>query len=227
LLASWGVAAEAIDVEATPAAWAELARLGIPAVPAVVVGDQAVHGWNPAAVAALLGVAYDAGPRLAPGELARRLDRVLAAAERAMRQVPPQHLGMTHPGRGRPVRQLGYHVFRLSLAFRDAMRERRLPKAWLDEAAPPELADGPAIAAYGGRVRGELAAHFARPDAWAGTVETYYGPQTGPELLERTVWHAAQHVRQLAALLERIGVRPEDPLTPADYAGLPLPAEIW
>jgi len=227
LLASWGVGFEAVDVAATPAAWDTLRGLGVPAVPAVVVGERAVHGWNPKAVAALVGVAYEGGPALSPAALVARLDTVLAAGQRAMRQVPPEHLGMMHPGRDRPVRQLGFHVFRLSLAFHEAMEARRLPKAWLDEDAPAELRDGPAIAAYGDRVRAELAAHFARPGAWDGVVETYYGPQTGHELLERTVWHAAQHVRQLYAFLERMGVTPEAPLTAADYAGLPIPKELW
>jgi hypothetical protein len=220
LLASWGVTFDAVDVEATPAARQTLAGLGVPAVPAVVVGERAVHGWNPKAVAELVGVPYAGGPALAPPELARRLDVVLAAAQRAMRQIPPEHLEMKHPGRDRPVRQLGFHVFRLSLAFAESMRARRLPKAWLDEDATPALADGPAIAGYGDRVRAELAAHFAGPGAWDGVVETYYGPQSGHEVLERTVWHAAQHVRQLYAFLERMGVTP-------DYAGLPLPKELW
>lgn len=227
MLASWGVGVEAIDVEATPGAKAELARLGIPAVPAVVVGARAAHGWNPRALAELVGVPYAERPRLAPGELARRLDRILEKAARAMRQVPREHLEMTHPGRDRSVRQLGYHVFRLSLACRDALRERRLPKTWLDEPAPPELADGAAIAAYGERVRGEVAAWLARPGAADGEVETYYGPQTGHELLERTTWHAAQHVRQLHAFLGRMGLAPEAPLTEEDLRDLPLPADLW
>ncbi len=227
MLASWGVAFEAIDVEATPGAKADLARLGVPAVPAVVAGGRAVHGWNPKGVAELLGVPHAEQARLAPDELGRRLDRILAKAARAMRQVPREHLEMTHPGRDRSVRQLGYHVLRLSLAFRDAIQERRLPKAWLDEQAPPELADGAAIAAYGERVRAELAAWLGRPGVSDAVVETYYGPQTGHELLERTVWHAAQHVRQLHAFLGRMGVRPEAPLTDDDLRGLPLPADLW
>jgi len=73
-----------------------------------------------------------------PAELAERMDVVLAATQRALRQVPAEHLGMKYPGRDRTVRQLGFHVFRLSLAFREAMEARRLPKAWLDEDAPAE-----------------------------------------------------------------------------------------
>jgi hypothetical protein len=227
LLSSWGVPFEGVDVEAVPSARAELDRLGIPLVPAVAVGDRAVHGWNPKAVAELVGVHYAEPTRLTPAELAARLDRVLAAAQRAMRQVPTERLDMTWPGRDRSVRQLGYHLFRLSLAFRDAMTERRLPEAWLQEAAPDTLADGPAVAAYGQTVRDRLAEWFRRPGASAGEVLTYYGAQAGHELLERTTWHAAQHLRQIYAFLERMGVTPDAPLTDADWRGLPLPREVW
>lgn len=227
MLSSWDVPFEAIDVEATPTARADLARFGIEHVPAVVVGDRAVQGWNPRGVADVVGVAYAEPGGLAPAELGRRLDRILKAAQRALRQVPPEHLGMRWPGRDRPVRQLGYHLFRLSHAFPQAMAERRLPKAWLDEEAPPDLTDGAAIACYGDAVRRELAAWLARPGAWDGVVETYYGPQPGAELLERTVWHAAQHLRQLYAFLDRMGVAATSPLGDADFEGLPLPKSVW
>jgi hypothetical protein len=53
------------------------------------------------------------------------------------------------------------------------------------------------------------------------------GPQSGHEWLERTTWHAAQHLRQLHALLEALGVPPHEPLSSADLARLPLPASLW
>ena len=56
-----------------------------------------------------------------------------------------------------------------------------------------------------------------------GDVETYYGRQSGHELLERTTWHAAQHVRQIAALLEGAGAPPREPLDPTLLDRLPLP----
>ena len=227
MLASWEVPFEAIDVEARPAARAELARLGVPGPPATVNGDRVVHGWNPKALAALVGIQYDEGARLAPAELARRLDRVLEVGAHAMRQVPPEHLALKHPGRDRSIRQLGYHVFRLALASRDAMEGGRLPKAWQDEPAPPEVADGPAVAAYGETVRRNLASWFARPGAWDRVVETWYGPQSGHDLLERTTWHAAQHVRQVHDLLGRVGIKPDVPFTESDLRGLPLPIDLW
>ena len=47
------------------------------------------------------------------------------------------------------------------------------------------------------------------------------------EVLERTVWHAAQHTRQLALILKSHGIKPDGPLTPDNLAGLPVPDEVW
>jgi uncharacterized damage-inducible protein DinB len=227
LLSSWGVPFDAVDIEAEPAARAELAKLGVPAVPAVVARGGVVHGWNPTALAELVGVRYDGLRRLSPAALAARLDGVLAAAGRLIAGVESRHLTLQHPGRDRSLHQLAYHLFRLSLAFRDAMVERRLPETWLQEMAPPGLPDGPALAGYGAAVREALRRWLAEEDAAAGTVETYYGPQTGHELLERTTWHAAQHLRQIHALLEEAGARPPEPLDRSLLEGLPLPQSVW
>jgi uncharacterized damage-inducible protein DinB len=227
LLSSWEVPFDAVDIEAEPGARAELARLGVPAVPAVVTRGGVVHGWNPSALAELVGVRYEGVQRLSLTALAQRLDGVLAAATRLIAIVEPRHLTLQHPGRDRSLRQLAYHLFRLSLAFRDAMVERRLPETWLQEMAPPGLPDGPALAGYGSAVRGALRRWLAEDDAAAGTVETYYGRQTGHELLERTTWHAAQHLRQIHALLEEAGARPPEPLDRSLLGGLPIPQSIW
>ena len=60
-----------------------------------------------------------------------------------------------------------------------------------------------------------------------GSVETYYGRQDAHELMERTVWHAAQHLRQIHALLKDAGAPPRDPLDASLLEKLPLPASIW
>jgi hypothetical protein len=218
---------EAVNVEGNPAALDELRRLGAPLVPAVAVGSRVVHGWNPKGVAELVGIPYAEPERLSPVELAARLDTILAAAQRAIRQVPDDKLGMKSPDRDRPVRQLGYHIFRLSLAFRDAMEQGQLPEAWLQEEAPPEITDAAVIARYGQTVRERLAEWLARPDGCDGVINTYYGAQSGEELLDRTVWHAAQHLRQLYAFLEMMGIQPDQPLGDEAFKGLPLPEALW
>jgi hypothetical protein len=227
LLSSWGVPFDSVDIEAEPTARAELRRLGVPAVPAVVAAAGVVHGWNPHALAELLGVRYEGAQRLSPTVLAERLDRVLGAASRLVATVEAEHLALQHPGRDRSLHQLAYHLFRLSLAFRDAMIERRLPRAWNDEMAPAGLPDGPTLAGYGAAVRMALRGWFKTEGAAEGTVETYYGPQSGHELLERTVWHAAQHLRQIHALLEDAGAPAMEPLDRSLLEGLPVPQSVW
>lgn len=247
MLSSWGIAFEAVDVEQDPQAAAELQRRQVPLVPAVLVGEQIVHGWNPPALAALVGVPYSDRPQLSPPELAARLDRILEATQRALRPVSAERLQrgnvsssdmsmvdtfpllITAPDRDRTLGDIGYHIFRLSLGFRDAAREKRFPVAWLLEAAPAEMRDGAALARYGETVRAQLsdwfAAHPGQP--FSVVVQTYYGPQSLHALLERTSWHAAQHLRQVYALLEAAGLPPEQPLGARDYAGLPLPDSVW
>jgi hypothetical protein len=218
---------DGFDVEAEPARRRDLEVFGISRVPATIVGDRVVHGWNPKALAELVGRRYVEHEPLTPSELARRLDTVLAATQRALRQIPREHLGMKAPGRDRTVRQLGFHVFRLSAAFVDTREQGHLPEAWFEESPPADMADGDAVAHYGEAVRRRLAVYFARPGWCDGAVSTYYGPQSAHQFMERTTWHAAQHLRQIYWFLERMGVPADAPLTAADLEGLPFPREVW
>lgn len=205
----------------------DLTRLGIPIFPATIVGDRFVHGWNPRALAELVGVQYVEGLRLSPDELWRRLDSILAANQAAIRAVPAEHLDMKAPDRDRTLRQLAYHVFRLSAAFADCREQGEFPEAWLLEDAPPGRDDAASIEQYGQQVRNRLAA-FCRTPGWCeGRVNTYYGTQTAHELMERTTWHAAQHVRQVYWFLDRLGIRVDHPLSEDDLRGLPVPKQVW
>jgi hypothetical protein len=216
-------------VQAEPDGWAELARLGVPALPAVAVGDKAVHGWNPQEYARLLGIGWKPAAVLAPAELARRLDRVLEYAAALVRILPPGAMDFMPPERQRTIRDLAYHLFRLSLAFSEAMDHGEQPREWLGEKAPPDMTDGVALASYGSLVRARLQGWFegTAPDEYARIVQVYYGPQSGHDLLERTTWHAAQHLRQLYDLAERQGITPPAPLPVAEFRDLPLPDAVW
>jgi hypothetical protein len=148
-------------------------------------------------------------------------------AAEAIRRVPDARLGVKTPGRDRTVRQLAFHVFRLSLGFVEAMTDGRLTRDSLVEDPGAGMDTGASIAGYGAGVRERLGAWRRRPDWCQRTVETYYGPQAAHDLLERTTWHAAQHVRQLHALMETLAIAPPVPLAAADLAGLPLPKGVW
>ena len=65
------------------------------------------------------------------------------------------------------------------------------------------------------------------PASAAKTLQTYYGPQSLHELMERTTWHSGQHVRQYMMLLEKEGISHHRPLLPTDFAKLPMPQNVW
>ncbi len=218
-----------MNVDAAPGAFDELRRVGVNLVPAVVVGGRAAHGWNPPAYAALLGVEYRPAEKLAPATLAARLDRNLATVEALLRALPGDRFGWKPPERDRSIGDLGFHVFRLALAFVDGMDRGHFPESWLQEHVPAEMGDGPAVARYGALVRARLTGWFqgAPPSEYARTIAVYYGPQSGHDLLERTTWHAAQHVRQLYDLFTRLDLTPPTPIPSDTFEGLPLPKALW
>ena len=166
---------------------------------------------------------------LPPAELGARLDRILGCAETLVASLPIGALDHEMPQGDGSVRDLAFRIFRLGLAYVDGMDMGELSGAWLREAAPPDLVDGAAVARYGALVRGRVSGWFegAAPSEYARTIEVYYGPQNGHDLLERTTRHAAHHLRQLYALAADLGVTPPEPLPTSDFEGLPLPASLW
>ena len=208
---------------------AELKRFGIPRVPAVSVGDRAVHGWNPAGYAELLGVPYATATQLPPRELARRLDRILESAQGLVQRFDAAQLDVIPPERKRSTRDLGFHIFRVGLSFIDTMDQGRMPDTWFEERAPVGMSDGGDVARWGALVRARIAGWFegVRDDEFERVLEIYYGPQGAHDLLERTAWHCAQHLRQLYVLAERMGVTAPAPLPTDSFKGLPLPDALW
>ncbi|HUG38388.1 MAG TPA: hypothetical protein VML54_15630, partial [Candidatus Limnocylindrales bacterium] len=80
---------------------------------------------------------------------------------------------------------------------------------------------------YGETVRERLRAFYTRPGWCEGELSTYYGPQSAPDFMERTTWHAAQHLRQIYWFLDELRVKKDAALTDADLDGLPFPREVW
>jgi len=201
----------------------------VPRVPAVQVGDRAVHGWNPQGYADLLGVAYKAATQLTPHELAARMDRILEMAQTLLARFDAGQLDIVPPERKRSIRDLGFHVFRVGRSYIDAMDQGRLPETWFDERAPEGMVDGGDLARFGALVRARISGWFEGVglDEFQRTVDVYYGPQGSHDLLERTTWHCGQHLRQLYVLADRLNITPPIPLPPDIFEGLPIPGAIW
>ncbi len=228
-LSGRGVDFDSVNVLEGEAGLADLHRLGAKSVPVVSRGEEFVFAQSIGDVVAFLGLDGAPGPELSPRELVERLDLILAAARRYTLQMPEAELETEQPNRPRTNRALLHHIFRIPDAFLEMTRGATLGYEMLVAPPPAEMGTTRDIAAYGERVRqGVLTWWNARDDKTCRErVPTYYGAQPLHEVLERTTWHSCQHVRQLMSLLERLDIRPDQPLTPEDLAGLPLPERVW
>lgn len=230
MLSKLGVEFEPINVHNNPAGLARLHRLGVKTVPVVAIGDRYVHGLRVKEVTELVGKAFTERAKLPPEMLVEKLDLVLAASQRYIRQVPTDKLELKSPDRDRPLKGVAYHTFSLVEAFLEVVTAgRELTVEMLSTSPPPSLVTGEDIAAFGDGIRQRVR------DWWATEagrdpqrlLPTYYGPEPLHDLLERTTWHSAQHVRHLMLFLSWIGVEPDRPITEQDLAGLPLPDAVW
>ena len=199
-------------------------------MPVVSRGGQFVFAQVIKDVVDFLDLPDDTAPELSPEELSAKLDRILETAIRLTRQMPDEHLEDLLPNRPRSWRVLMHHIYQIPVAFLE-MEElgRTLTYEALTEPPPAVMRTSAAIADHGEAVRARFNAWWSRAagDDFSSRVPTYFGGTTRHEMLERTVWHTAQHVRQVASLLEQAGVAPDRPLAGDDLRGLPLTDKVW
>ena len=209
---------------------AELQRLGARSVPVVARGGEFVFAQVIRDVVDFLGLADDTAPVLSPEELAARYDGILETAIRLVRQMPDNRLDDELPNRPRAWRVLMHHIFQIPTAFL-TMEETGKELTHEELVAPPpaNMRTSADIADFGEALRDRFAGWWegARDEDFARRVPTYFGGTSRHEMLERTVWHSTQHVRQLASLLEQAGIVPDRPLGADDLRGLPLTDRIW
>ncbi len=206
---------------------AELQRLGVRSVPVLSRGDKFTFGQSTKQIVDFLGLNEKSGPELSTDELAARVDKFMSAALELIPLMPYDRLDTHVPGRPRSYRTLAFHLFRVVDAFLGANQGVTLVQAAFREEPAPD-ADTAALVAYGTEVRQRFRDWWAKGDTASGkTLQTYYGPQSLHELMERTTWHSGQHVRQYMMLLEREGVSHHRPLVEADFAKLPMPQNVW
>lgn len=207
----------------------QLKAMGLRNVPVVAIGESYTFAQNLKDVAKFLGVQLNR-EQLSPATLVERYDAILETAQRLVRQVPVEKLGeRVIPNRPRILRPFIFHIFRIGEAFLIAYGGEEYNNSIANTEPPESIQTPEQVVAYGQDVRDRLKAW------WASTadkklekkISTYYGEQVAHDVFERTTWHSAQHARQLAAVLERFGITPDRPLTPAQLQGLPLPDGLW
>jgi hypothetical protein len=216
-----------VNVLEDPAGMAELERLGVRSVPVLSRGDKYTFGQSTKQIVDFLGLTEKSGPELSTDQLAARVTKFMDAALELIPLMPADRLDTHVPGRPRSYRTLAFHLFRVIDAFLDANENVTLVQAMFRE-EPAADAGTDTLVAYGTKVRDRFRAWWQAGDtAPSKTLQTYYGPQSLHELMERTTWHSGQHVRQYMMLLEKEGVTHHRPLVAADFAKLPMPQNVW
>ncbi len=226
-----GMEFESINVLEDEKGFRELEALGLRLVPIVARGADWANGAVFRDVARVAGFDWDAHEMLAPEDMVARIDGILGAAHRFASQIPEDRLDTMLPGRPRSYRQLAYHIFQIAEVFLNRV-ERDAPYTYeaLISHLPSNLETKDDLLNYGAGVRARLGAWWesaGRETDFGQPGEVYYGDVTLHEVLERTGWHSGQHTRQLMLTLEKLGIAPDQPLSDADFAGLPMPRNVW
>ena len=226
-----GVEFESINVLEDDKAFEELKALGVRMVPIVARGKDWANGAVFRDVARVAGFQWAGHEMLSPQEMIQRINGILDGALRFARQIPEAQLDDMLPGRPRSYRQLAYHIFQIPEVFLNRV-EHDAPYTYeaLLSQLPSEISTKADLLEYGARVKARLNAWWESAGCntdFSQPGKVYYGDVTLHEVLERTCWHSGQHTRQLMLTLEKLGIRPDDPLGDFDFAGLPMPKNIW
>lgn len=205
-------------------------KYGLRKVPVLAKGDQYAFGQMLEPFAKFVGLPAPGADGLSPEQLYKKYEMVFAAGQRYARQFPTERFReRVIPHRERQIRTLCFHVFRIGEAFLETWNGAEYSVKIADNEPPDSMQTGDDIARYGAGV-------WKRYEAWWSGLEdrtlsrvlrTYYGDTTAHKVFERVTWHSAQHCRQLIAVLDRMGIQADGPLTSADLAGLPLPERLW
>jgi hypothetical protein len=227
-----GVPFESINVLAAPDALPRLSALGVRTVPVLARGACYVLAQDLQEVARFVGVPYERA-RLPVPQLLERLEQLVEVAARHAERWPAAALPDTLPERPRRHADLLYHVAMIVQGLLDATGPGgggRLDYEYFERLPPQAMMEPQALAAELRRVA--VALHDAAPALARAPdslpVATYYGNRPLHEVLERTAWHVAQHLRQIHHLLAEVLRQPDaPPIEPGLLAGLPLPDKVW
>lgn len=222
------------DIEADPAAAAEVQAMGLRMIPVIAIdGKEPLVGFNPEKLRAALGIRQQA-QAVRPRDVLAAHDRVLDAIQRAVRQIPDERLMMKTPDRDRTLQEHVWHIFRFAeLALLKGQRTGRfyLPNAMGSFAAEAaEFPTSESIARYGDGTRAALRDQFfsAPDDAFDQVIDTYAGPMRLADMAPWVANHSSHHLRQIYDLMRRLlGITPEAPLAVESMPEISVLEKLW
>jgi hypothetical protein len=205
-------------------------KYGLRKVPVLAKGDQYAFGQMLDPFAKLAGLPTPGADRLSPAQLYEKQQTIFAAAQRLTRQFPAERFReRVIPHRERVIRTLCYRIFRIGEAFLETWDGVEYGAKIAYNEPPEAMETGDDIARYGERIAQRYREWWKGLDdrSMSKVLKTYYGDTPAQQLYERVTWASAQYCRQLVAVLERMGIAADRPLTPEELKGLPLPERLW
>lgn len=201
-------------------------------MPVLSKDGQFIFCQNMEDVAEFVGLQGSGHSPLPPEALLDKWITVLRASQRYVRQIPnPRLTERAIENRDRSIRLLSHHIFRIGEAFLETALEDVEYRTNNANVPPADgsCLTGVEIASYGDGIIERIENWWAQLEdkSCRQKVRTFYGTPPMHQLLERSTWHSAQHARQMIAVLERLGIEPDNRLTAEDLAGLPLPEGVW
>jgi glutaredoxin len=221
-----GIEFESINVVQRDDAWEEVVKAGLRGVPVVRSDGKYVYAQSLDDVATFLGFSRN-HLRLPNAELVDRWQSVLTYGRQLIEMFGEDRLReRAIPQRDRSVIELAVHVFQIPQAFIMSLEEGLLDVRTIANVRNENIIVRADMIDYAD-------AMMAKYAKWRETgshslperLDTYYGNQPIAQVLERGVWHSAQHARQLDVL----AAGPDGKLIipEALYAGLPMPKRLW
>jgi hypothetical protein len=216
------------DIAHDPEARAELTSLGFNTVPVAAIGDRTLHLYHVDQLREWLGL--DPG-EVEPDypELVAACGRVLEAFERALRQVPDQHLGTLLP-QGEDIRELAATMQARAAWMVEALDGAPFTRPGnADSARMRSATSGAQLADPIGRVRPrwlERARRVPQDDLGRSVRTSQDVALTVYQLTDFFARSCAGKLRQTYAFLREHGVEPEQELSTDDMAPIPLTTSV-
>ena len=187
------------------------------------IATEFYSGTNLGRVAQLLNLSYDPMPQLGARELLHRICAVNSALATYATAIPEGMLSDKLPGRERTILGLVNHITEISAVFIDVCDGAAFTATKAEAETEFELS----IADVIDRIQ-ELNDQLLvlTPDAQA-TIDTYYGEQSLHAVLNRSVCHSAQHLRQLDYFCRLQNVCTESIELSSLLENLSLPQKVW
>jgi glutaredoxin/uncharacterized damage-inducible protein DinB len=224
-----GVPFESVNVATNPAAMKYLTSLGIRSIPVVVRDQEYTFAQSLDDVAKFVGIDH-AADYLPPEVLMARWKKIMEIASHAISKLPASALDQQpKPPRTRTVRDVAYHIFQVPDAYLQVVIDGL--EDWTVVAnidAPPDI-DIPGILAYADDKKRRVAQWWdaLEDKSCKQSLKMFYGVHSMHSFLERSVWHTAQHTRQLLWWCKEGGIPVEQQLTEEILQGLPVPKGLW